>query len=175
MLEFIAAEGGISLLEVNPGLAIWTTVTFLLVLFILQKFAWKPITSALDERANKIHEDLDRAERIRTDAESKLEEYMEKLNGLKEEGQDIIAEARKDAEGLRNEILETARQEAEQIRERSRKEIDLAMDAALDKLHKDVTGLSVQIASQILGKTLSEQDHKELVEQSIKSIKSLQN
>ena len=74
MLEFIAAEGGISLLEVNPGLAIWTTVTFLLVLFILQKFAWKPITSALDERANKIHEDLDRAERIRTDAESKLEE-----------------------------------------------------------------------------------------------------
>ena len=49
------------------------------------------------------------------------------------------------------------------------------MDAALDKLHKDVTGLSVQIASQILGKTLSEQDHKELVEQSIKSIKSLQN
>ena len=95
MLEFIAAEGGISLLEVNPGLAIWTTVTFLLVLFILQKFAWKPITSALDERANKIHEDLDRAERIRTDAESKLEEYMEKLNGLKEEGQDIIAEVPK--------------------------------------------------------------------------------
>jgi len=175
MLEFLAAEGGISLLDVNPGLAIWTTVTFLLVLFILQKFAWKKITGALDERSSKIHEDLDRAERVRKDAEAKLEDYMEKLNGLKEEGQEIIAEARKDAEGLRNEILETARKEAEQIRERSRKEIDLAMDAALDQLHKDVTGLSVQIASQILGKTLSEKDHKDLIEQSIKSVRSLQN
>lgn len=175
MLEFLAAQGGISLLEVNPGLAIWTTVTFLLVLFILQKFAWKKITSSLDDRANKIHDDLDRAETIRKDAEAKLEEYMDKLNGLKEEGQEIIAEARKDAEALRNEILETSRKEAEQIRERSRKEIDLAMDAALDKLHKDVTTLSVQIASQILGKTLSEQDHKELVEKSIKSVQSLKN
>lgn len=175
MLEFLAAQGGISLLDVNPGLAIWTTVTFLLVLFILQRFAWKPITSALDERAKKIHDDLDRAENIRKDAEAKLEEYMDKLNGLKEEGQEIIAEARKDAESLRNEILDTARKEAEQIRERSRKEIDLAMDSALDKLHKDVTSLSVQIASQILGKTLSESDHKDLIEQSIKSVQNMKN
>ena len=175
MLDFIAAQGGISLLEVNPGLAIWTTVVFLLILFILQKFAWKPITSALDERANKVHEDLDRADRIRKDAEAKLEEYMEKLNGLKEEGQEIVAEARKDAEGLRNEILDSARKEAEQIRERSRKEIDLAMDAALDQLHKEVTTLSVQIASQVLGKVLSEKEHKDLIEQSVRSIRGLQN
>ncbi|HMY44659.1 MAG TPA: ATP F0F1 synthase subunit B, partial [Leptospiraceae bacterium] len=62
---FIASEGGLSLLSVNPGLAIWTTLTFLLVLGVLHRFAWQPIIQALDERAGKIQSDLDRAEAVR--------------------------------------------------------------------------------------------------------------
>ena len=173
MLEYLAGEGGIALLDVNPGLVIWTTFTFLFVMVVLRFFAWKPIARALDERAEKIHADLDRADGIRRDAEARLEEYMGKLNGLRAEGQEIISEARRDAEELKREVLEEARQETEAVKARGIRDIQLAMDKALEEYHLTLTEMSVAIAGQILGRTLKAADHQDLITSSVAQIKSL--
>lgn len=171
-LQFLASEGGIALLDVNPGLAIWTTVTFLVVFLVLKYFAWGPIAQALDSRAEKIHSDIDRAESIRKEAEEKLTEYMSKLDGLKDEGQKIVSEARKDAERLKEEILESARNEAEQNREQGIRDVQMAANEALDRIHREVADLSVAIAGQILGRTLNADDHKKLIEDALGKLKS---
>jgi len=173
VLEYLASEGGIALLDVNPGLVIWTTATFFVVLVILRIFAWKPIAGALDERAAKIHADIDRADNLRKDAERKLTEYEEKLNSLRTEGQDILNEAKKDAERLKEEILAHARKEAEAVKERGIRDLNLAKDKALEDLHKQVASLSVAVASQILGKALSPEDHKRLIQDTISGIRSM--
>jgi F-type H+-transporting ATPase subunit b len=173
MLEYLAGEGGIALLDINPGLVIWTTVTFLVVFLILRFLAWKPIAGALDARAEKIHADLDRAEDVRKDAETKLDEYMNKLNGLKQEGQDIIAEARKDAEELKKSIMEDAKKEAEAIKARGLRDIQLSMDKALEQYHRNLTEMSVLIAGQILGKAISAKEHERLISDAVSKVKSL--
>lgn len=173
ILEYLASEGGFAILDVNPGLIFWTTVTFGMVMFGLRFFAWKPISQALDARAEKIHSDLDRAESIRKEAEEKLNEYVARLDGLRAEGQDIIAEGRKDAEQLKNEILETARRESGEIRDRSLKELEHAKNKALDELYKQVVEISVAVAGQIIGKSLKAEDHKKLIEDSISKLRSM--
>ncbi|MBX7058185.1 MAG: F0F1 ATP synthase subunit B [Leptospirales bacterium] len=172
-LEFLAGEGGIALLDVNPGLVIWTFLIFGLVLLILWKFAWSPIASALDERARRIHSDIDRAEQLRVDAESKLQEYMEKLNGLRAEGQEILAEARKDAEHVKQQILSEARKDAEDVKSRALREVQLARDAALESIHQTVATLSMEVAAQILERTVQAPDHDKLVKESVARIKAL--
>mgnify|MGYP001232239389 CR=1 FL=1 len=170
MIEFLAAsEGGLSLLDVNPGLVVWTTITFLLVLLLLTKFAWKPIIQALDERANQIHGDIERAAQVRNEAETLFEQYQDKLNDLKTEAQEIITEARKDAEGLKNEILEKARKEAEEIRARSRKEIQLSMDAALEEIHKRAVDLSIEVTKRVVSRNFTADDHSKQLKEALQS------
>ena len=172
-LDYLASEGGISLLDVNPGLMIWTVITFLLVFFVLKWQAWKPITDALDERANKINSDIDRAEDIKNEAEQKLNEYVERLEGLKGEGYQILAEAKKNAEALRDEILDSAKKEAQAIKQRGIRDAKLAIDQAIVDVHREAANLSVLIAGQILGKTLSADDHKKIISDTIEKFKSL--
>ena len=173
IVEFLASEGGIALLDVNPGLAIWTTISFFVVFFLLKFFAWGPISQALDARAEKIHSDIDRAESIRSEAEQKLAEYMEKLEGLKAEGQDILAEAKKQADAMKSEIVEAAKKEAESMKEKSKQELKLATDQALETIHKEVSDLSVSIAARILGRDIKAADHSKLIEESLKQVKGL--
>jgi F-type H+-transporting ATPase subunit b len=173
MLEYLAGEGGLALLDINPGLVIWTSITFLVVFLVLRFLAWKPIAESLDARADKIHADLDRAEEIRKDAETKLDDYMGKLNGLKQEGQDIIAEARKDAEELKKSIMEDAKKEADAIKARGLRDIQLAMDKALESYHKNLTDMSIAIAGQILGKAISAKEHERLISEAVSKVKSL--
>ena len=173
MLEYLAEEGGVALLDVEPGLLIWTLIIFGIVMFVLRTFAWKPIIQALDDRAGKIHEDIDRAEGIRKDAETRLKEYMDKLNGLREEGQEIIAEARRDAEDLKAEILNTAREEAEAVKNRGIRDIQLAKDKALEDYHRQVTELAMSIAAQVLGRAVKPDEHEELIKEAVKGVRDL--
>ena len=172
-LEFLAEGDSIFLLDANPGLVIWTFLIFGIVLFILWRFAWAPIAKALDERANKIHSDISKAESLREEAEAKLKDYLEKLDGLKAEGQEIVSEARKDAEQLKNDMLAQARKESEDMKNRSLRELKLAKDSALEEIHQQVTELSVAVASRILERDLKADDHKKLVEETLSSLKSM--
>ncbi len=173
MLEFLAEGGGIALLDVNPGLVIWTFIIFGLVVFILRKFAWNPIANALDSRAQKIHEDIDRAEKLRKDAEARLNEYLDKLNGLREEGQEIVAEARKDADALKSEILGAAKKEAEELKNRALREVNLAREHALEDISRQVTELSIAVAAQILERDLKAEDHQKIINETVQKMRSM--
>jgi F-type H+-transporting ATPase subunit b len=171
MIEFLASsEGGIALLDVNPGLVVWTTVTFVLVLLLLNKFAWKPIIKALDDRADRIHSDIERANQLRNEADTLFQQYQNKLNDLKGEAQEMINEGRRDAEVLKNDILEKARKEAEEIRARSRKEIQLAMDSALEEIHRQAVDLSVEITKRVVSRNMTPEDHKKQLQEALESI-----
>ena len=91
---YLAAGG---LLDANPGLLVWTIITFLVVVFILRAFAWNPILHALDERAEKIHGDIEKADKIRKEAEELLATYNAKITAARDEALAIVSEANSDA------------------------------------------------------------------------------
>lgn len=163
----IYLAGGIALLDINPGLVIWTTITFVLVAFLLYKFAWSKIITALDERAQRIEENIKRAEELRDEAEKKYQEYQEKISNARVEAQEIIQEARKDADNLKNEILQKAKTEAEEIRRRAQKEINMAKELAVQEVQKYAIELSMEIARKIITKNLNKEEHRKLVEETI--------
>ena len=102
-MVFALSAGGENggLLDVSPGLIFWTVITFLILLFILKKMAWKPILSSLDERENKIKESLEKAEFARTEAEKLIAENKSNLAKAEEDAQKIIAQGREYAEKLK--------------------------------------------------------------------------
>ena len=173
LLHFLAKEGGIALLEVNPGLVIWTFISFGFVLFLLHRFAWGPISKALDIRASKIHNDIGQAKDIKEEAEKKLSEYIQKLDLLKKEGHKIIEEARQDTKREKDALLTEAKEEALSIIEEARKEVKLAKDQSIKEIHEQVMECAVAMASQILERDLKIEDYKKLALDSVKKIQNL--
>ena len=173
ILDYLAGEGGLALLDMNPGLVIWTFIAFFVVLLILAKFAWGPIAKALDERAERIHQDIDRAEKLKTDAENKLQEYMNRLDGLREEGQQIVAEANEDAKRLRDKIMSEAKVESEALKKRALREVSLARDEALESIHKSIADVASVVAGKIIEKNLNDGDYSKIIQDTLKEVDSL--
>jgi F-type H+-transporting ATPase subunit b len=167
---YLAAGG---LLDVNPGLLIWTIITFSIVVIILRKFAWNPIINALDERAEKIHGDIEKAEQSRKESEKALAEYNQKLISAKDEAIAIVSEANADATRLKNKMLQETQEELKAIKENSLKEIELAKSKALQEVQSHIVELSIAVASQVLKKNLSANDHAAFIKDEISNIKSV--
>lgn len=167
----VISEG---LLKLDPGLFLWTVITFLVLLAILWKTAWKPIVGALDARAEKIHGDIEIAERNRKEAEELLAKYESMMKSSREEASEMIAKSKEEAESLKNQIIDDARKEAGEIADRSRKEIELAKDKALSDLKSEIVTISTDIASRIIKKNLAPEDQKGLVEEALDKMRTVQ-
>ena len=162
------------LLKVDPGLLLWTIITFLVLLLILWKAAWKPIVEALDARAEKVRDDIESAEKNRLETERLLAQHRDLMGKSKEEAAQIIAEGRSDAEALKNSILEKANAEAKDVIERAKREISMAKDKALSELKSDVVALSTEIASKVIAKNLNPDDQKAFIEEALTKIRTVQ-
>lgn len=160
------------MLEVNPGVAVWTIITFLILVVVLKKVAWKPIIEALDKREESIRTALEDAQRAREEAERLMEESRRNLARAEEEVQKIIYEGRETAERIRAEILEKARKEADTMIERAKEEIERHREQAMLQLRAQVADLAIQIASKLISETLTDQKHKKLVEKYLQEISS---
>ncbi|HEX2868951.1 MAG TPA: F0F1 ATP synthase subunit B [Ignavibacteriales bacterium] len=160
-------EGKPSLLAVNPGLIFWTVVTFVVLLIILKKVAWKPILGVLDERENYIKDSLDRAEKARLEAEKLLEENREALAKTEEEAQKIIAQGREFAEKLKEQIISDSRQEAKKMLEEASAEIRRKNDEAFESLKSQVALIAIQAAEKILKENLDKEKQMHLVDRFI--------
>ncbi|HUT09958.1 MAG TPA: F0F1 ATP synthase subunit B [Thermoguttaceae bacterium] len=162
--------GGInplSLEKIQTDLAIWTGVVFLLLLAILWKFAWGPITQGLDRREQGIADQIDQAEQSNKEARELLGQYGQKLAGAKEEVRDILAQGRRDAEQLGQEMLEKTRQEARAEQQRALRQIDDATAAALKELAAKGADLAVNLAGRIVRAELKAGDHAKLIERTV--------
>ncbi|MGH9361525.1 MAG: F0F1 ATP synthase subunit B, partial [Thermoanaerobaculia bacterium] len=152
---------------------IWTVVIFLIVLFILGKYAWGPILAAMQARESFIRESLESARRERAEAEARLREYEERLAQARAAASAIVDEGRRDAEVVKREILEEARQEGEKMIERARREIQIATDTATKELYTLSARLATDMAGRILGRELTAADHERLIDESIAGLDTL--
>lgn len=164
------------MLELDPGMMIWTWITFFVVLIILYKVALKPILTTIQNREESMRNDLDEAEKQRSEAESLLEKHKEMIAGAESEAQKIIKENQQLAEKSRQEMIDKAREESDRLIEKAKAEIERQKQTALDSLKAEVADLAVGAAEKILLQTLDKDKQKEVVDQYLKSMpKSISN
>jgi len=158
------------MLEINPGLIIWTVITFVIVLFILRGTAWKPIVQALKDREDKIRSSLEEAEKARTEAQRLLEENRQVLLEAEAQSAKIIRDGRDMGERLKSEILEKAQTTSRQMVDQARDEIRREKDAALVQLRTEVSDLAIAAAGKILDANLDNAQQRRLVDQAIQEL-----
>lgn len=154
-------------MEFNPDLAIFTFLVFVGLLLVLTKFAWKPILAGLDKREKTISDQVDGAKRMYDEAKQNLAEYEQKLASVTQQANEILAEARKDAQSAKERILVEAATEAEKQRQRAVADINAAKDAAVRELAQKSADTAVGLAGKIVGRSLKDSDHQNLINESI--------
>jgi F-type H+-transporting ATPase subunit b len=158
------------MLEINPGLIIWTIFTFVIVLAILRATAWKPLLGALTAREEKIRLSLTEAQNAQQQAQALLEENRKQLALAEEQSQRIIREGRDLGERLKAEILEKANASARSAVEQACEEIQREKESALTQLRSEVADLAIQAAGKILDANLDTAKQRALVDAVIRDI-----
>jgi len=148
---------------------VWTVGTFLVVLFILKKKAWGPMLQALDERERKIKESLEAAERATAESARVAGEHQRVLAEARKEASAIVDEGKRDAEAVRDAIVAEAREGAESIKGRALSDIERAKDHAVHEIHQRAVELSIAISEKLIAKSLSADEHKGLIDETIES------
>jgi F-type H+-transporting ATPase subunit b len=158
------------LLQPDTGLMIWTVVTFLVVLFILSKTAWKPILTGLNQRERRIRDDLDRAEKSQKEAEALRLQFDKQLNDAQKTIQDMMSQARSDADSNRQKMLSEAKAESERIMEKGRKDLTAETERLKLSLQKEVGSLSIAIAEKIVERSIDPKIEDEIIKKSITTL-----
>ena len=160
------------LVQPDPGLFLWTILTFLVLLGLLAKFAWKPLLAVLDQRQEMIRQSLDDAEKAKQELEELQQKSKEILSEARAEAQSIVSKSRTEAERLKAEIKEKAKAQADSILRNAEKQIQLETEKAISQIRSDVADLSHLVASKLIGRNLSKEDDEALIEESLKQIGS---
>jgi len=158
------------LVQPDPGLFIWTIITFLGLLFALKKIAWGPLLAALESRQNEIRTSLDNAEKARQELERLNQESAAIVNKARVEADQIIVNGRADADRLREEMRQKARAEADGIVKSAEQQIQLETARALQQIRAEAVDLSVMIASKLIQKNLTKEDNERLIEEALKQV-----
>ncbi len=152
------------MLEINPGLVIWTLISFVLLVVILGKYAWKPIINALNEREGKIRSALEQADRARAEAAELLKKNEETMARAEEEHRKMMLESKAMAEKMKEEIVGKAREQAQLELQRASEEIQRNVVSARQQLRTEVADLAIKAAEKILDETLDAQKQKKIVD-----------
>ena len=164
----VLADSG--LIEVVPGLMIWTLVCFAIAFFVLRKYAFGPIQRTIDERRDRIRQAVEEADNARNEARELLEQNRAILAQARSESADILAEARKVGDAQ----IERAKQEAETERQRrmeeTRRQIDAETARAIGQIRSEVADLTVEATERVVGKVLDTADQRRLVEEAVQGL-----
>lgn len=148
------------------------TGSFTILLALLKKFAWGPISEIMKKREDQIANDLDSAEQARIKAAKLEEERQVKLMSSQSEAAEIIKSAKDSGETSRQKILTETKDEVSRLKEKAQADIQLEKEAALTGVKDDVADLSLQIAAKILNKELTPQAHESLINDYIEGLGS---
>jgi F-type H+-transporting ATPase subunit b len=157
----------------EPGLIIWTLVSFFILLILLKKVAFPPILKGMKKREETIKQQLDEAQKTKKEAEILLDDYKQQLADARSEAQKIINEGKGLGESIRKEVIQKAQEESNQIVKRAQEEIELQKQKALMELQDKIADLSVMAASKVINKSLNLEDHRRLVEDYISKVGEL--
>lgn len=163
------------LLRPDPGLFVWTILTFLFLLALLAKFAWTPLLQALDSRQQGIRKALDDALKAKQELEGVQQESAAIMRKARQEAEAVISQSRADAERLREDMRQKAKSEAEAIVRGAERQIQLETARAVQQIRKEAVDLSVQIASKIIQRNLSKEDNERLIDDALKQVEGRVN
>ncbi|HYG70532.1 MAG TPA: F0F1 ATP synthase subunit B [Anaeromyxobacteraceae bacterium] len=164
----ILAAGGIT--DINPGLTLWTGITFLLLLAVLAKFAWGPIVKTLVERERSIREAIDTAKKERAEAEKLVAEQKDALVRAQREAAEIAKRNQQEVEKMRVELTERARKEADDLVAMARQQIAEEKAKAIAEIRGQVADLAIEAASRLVKANLDDKAQRALVEEYIRQL-----
>ena len=150
--------------SLEPGMMIWVWVTFGILLFLLSKFAWKPILNAIESRETYVRDTLEKANSANEEAQSLLEEHQKLMANAEAEAQKMLKENKALVEKNREELLAQARNDADDLLEKAKKEIDNQKVAAKNEIRDMVADLSIGIAEKLLSEKLDANKHQKLID-----------
>lgn len=160
------------LVQPDPGLFIWTILTFLVLVALLARFAWRPLMEALERRQATIAKSLEDARRAQQELERLQRESAQMLASARAEAEAIVSRSRSDAEALREELKQKARVEAATIVKNAERQIQLETSRAIQQIRQEAIDLSVAIASKILRRQVSKEDNEGLIEETLKQVET---
>jgi F-type H+-transporting ATPase subunit b len=158
------------LIQVTPGLMIWTIVCFLITLYVLRRYAFGPIQKLIDERRERIRESLADADRAREEARRLLEEHRKLIAQARHEAEEIRAEVRRDAEALREQAREETEADRQRRLEETRRQIEAETARSLAQIRREVAELTLLAAAKVTGKVLDSADQRRLIDEAISSL-----
>ena len=169
-----AASSSGSLISLQFNLMFWTLLIFVILYFILSKFAFGPITAAVEAREKALEEAIEGAKRDREAAAQLLQQHQAAIDAARGEAQKLIAEGRAVSEKMRSDLLDQTRKEQQDMLERARQEIEREKDKAIAHLRREAVDLALAGASKVIEQNLESAKNRQLVESYLSSIGSLQ-
>ncbi len=162
------------LVQLDPGLFIWTLLTFLVLFGLLWKFAWGPLLRMLDARQATIRKALDDAEQATKELEQVQQESEAIVNKARVQADAIISDTRTDATKLREDLRQKAQAEAQSIITNAERQIQLETDRALAVVRQEAVDVSLLIASKLIRRNLTKADNEALIDEALKQVESQQ-
>lgn len=160
------------LVQLDPGLFVWTILTFLLLVFVLAKFAWKPLLKMLQDREDMVRSSIEDAEKAKSELERLNEESEAIMAKARSEAQSILADGKAAAEKVKDDIIAKSKEQANKIREDAGNQIQVEKDKAISEIKKEVVNLTLSVAEKLIQKNLSDADNKSLIEESLKKVQT---
>ncbi|HET9553482.1 MAG TPA: F0F1 ATP synthase subunit B [Anaeromyxobacteraceae bacterium] len=159
-----------ALTDINPGLTLWTAITFLLLVGLLSKFAWGPIVKMLAEREKTIREAIESAKKERAEAEKLLAAQKESLAAATREAAELAKRNQQEVEALRLDLTAKAKKEAEELVASARKQIVEEKTKAAAELRGMVADLAIEAASKLVKANLDDKAQRQLVDDYLKQL-----
>ena len=158
------------LIQVTPGLMIWTIVCFLITLFVLKRYAFGPIQKMIDDRSERIRRAIAEADHAREEARALLEEHRKLIGQARHEAEEIRVEVRRDAESMRERVREDIEVDRQRRLEETRRQIEAETARSLAQIRAEVAELTLLAASKVTGKVLDSADQRRLIDEAISSL-----
>jgi len=157
-----------NILNIEPGSILWTIITFLIVVWIVGKFGWKPIIKGLKDREESIKNDLDTAKSEREKAGAMLADYKQAMANAKKEAADIIQKAQDQASKHLADAEVAAKEQSHKLVEKARLDIERESDMAKADLSRHVAELTAKATSRLLGRVIDDKEHEKLIAEALK-------
>jgi len=158
------------LVQLDPGLFVWTILTFLVLLGVLAKFAWNPLLKMLKDREELIRSSLEDAEKAKTELERLNTEGQDIINKARSEAQTILSEGKAASSKMKEETLSSAKEQAKVILTEAEKQIQIEKDKAIAEIKSEVVDLSLSVATKLIKKNISREDNQALIDESLENV-----
>jgi F-type H+-transporting ATPase subunit b len=167
MTSVVAAN---PLIEVVPGLMIWTLVSFGITFFVLRKYIFGPVQQAIDARRERIRQALEEADNARAEARRLLEEHRSMMQQARGDAEQILSEARRIAESQRERMRDELEADRQRRLEETTKQIEAETRRALEQIRAEVAELALVATGKVTGKVLTDDDHRRLIQDAVSEL-----